>query len=300
MRFKGLITRQAELLLSSKQRALLIAVLLAVLPFCAWIAMIAIALVTLRKGEREGGQLLLAVMIAHTLISAITEPPIISVINTTIFFVPCYLGACILRMSASWQVVAGALLLLVCLTALGVQLCVPQWVVNQYKLLQSLIPTDQSQQLTSQLKWLKDTSRTSELIMANVIFGLQMLSAVISVLVSLVMARSLQSRLYYPKGFADEMLAFRGNRFSCVLFVLLGLGAWQLNVVAVNVMPVFALLYLMAGLSICAKLFMGKTSRFTGVLLLVPLMFVPFVMVPLYIVIGLLDGLFNLRVAFCR
>ena len=90
MRFKGFITRQAELFLSSKQRAILVAVVLAVFPYCAWMAMVAIALVTLRKGEREGGQILLAVMIAHTLGSAMSEPLIVSVINTTIFFLPCY------------------------------------------------------------------------------------------------------------------------------------------------------------------------------------------------------------------
>ena len=203
-------------------------------------------------------------------------------------------------MSASWQAVAGALLLLVTLAALGVQQCVPDWVLAQYKLLQSLILTDQSQQVTSQLKWLKEMSGTSELIMANCLFGFQMLSGVMSVFVSLIMARALQSRLYYPKGFAKEMLAFRGNRLSCMMFLIIALGAWQLNVVAINVVPVFALFYLMAGLSICASLLMGKTARFTGVLLVVPLMVVPFVMVPMYIVIGLLDGLFNLRVAFCR
>jgi hypothetical protein len=72
-------------------------------------------------------------------------------------------------------------------------------------------------------------------------------------------------------------------------------------VVAMNVLPVLILFYLLAGLSLCANFFMGKkSSRMMLVALILPLVFLPFVVLPLYIILGLLDSVFNIRLALCR
>lgn len=296
MRGKGFLTKQAEFLLQSKQRTLLCAAVLAVLPYCAWLAMTIVALVTLRKGEREGGQLLVWVMFAHAMMSAIASPLFLVVVNTVIFFVPCYVAACILRMSASWQAVAGVLFLQVIMSALLIQAFAPEWVVSQYAMIQSIFKSTQPDHALT--KWLNDPTSVSELVMANYAFGIQLMSAVMSVLVAVVMARSIQSRLYYPGAFAREMLMFRGNKLSFIVIIILGMAAWHLNMVAMNVLPVLALFYMMAGLSLCASVIVGKTARLTLLLLVVPLMFIPFVMGPLYIIVGLLDSVFNLRLVF--
>lgn len=296
MRWKGFLTKQAELLLSSKQRMLLCAALFAVLPYCAWLAMTVVALITLRKGEREGGQLLIFVMIVHVMVSVMTDPLSIVLINTVILFVPCFLAAYALRMSASWQVVASVLFLQTIISALLIQALIPGWVVEQYTVIQTILKSTQPDHVLS--KWFSDSSGLSELVIANYVFGMQLMSAAISVLMALMMARSLQSRLYYPGGFVREMLTFRGNKLSFIVITILGVAAWHLNMVAMNVLPVLALFYMLAGLSLCANLIVGKTSRLTLPLLVLPLLFVPFVMGPAYIIVGFFDSVFNIRLSF--
>lgn len=300
MRAKEFIARQVGSLLASRQRTYFFAVVLAMLPYCAWMAMALMALLTLRKGEQEGGQLLLIVVIAHTLVLMLKAPWLVALVNSAIFFIPCYIAACVLRISSSWQVVAGVLFLLTFVTALAVQWLVPQWVMEQYHLLHSLLMMNPNDPIAAQWQWLSHLSDTSERVMANGVFGLQLLSAVLSVSTALMVARALQARLYNPHGFMKEMLNFRGSRLSTVVFMVLGVATWQLNSVAMDVIPVLGLFYLMTGLSVCAHFMIARASRLTGVLLILPLVLVPFVMGPLYITMGLLDSLFDLRVAFRR
>ncbi len=296
LRLSELIKKQAETLLGSRQRALLYAMIFAVLPYCAWLAMVVTALVTLRKGERAGGQLLVWVMLAHAMVSLPVMPVSVAVINTMLFFVPGYMAACTLRMTSSWQAVAAVLFLLVMVSSLLVQQLMPDWITGQYAVIQSILKTSQPDHAL--LKWLNEDSGVPDLVVANYVFGIQLMSAMLSVLTSLMMARSLQSRLYYPGGFKHEMLTFRGNRISFVVMMVLLAAAWQWNTVAMNVILVLGLFYVMAGLSLCASLIMNKTSRLVLFVLMLPLIFMPFVMLPMYVVLGLLDSIFNIRLAF--
>ncbi|PJD91400.1 MAG: hypothetical protein CK424_07200 [Legionella sp.] len=296
LRLSELIQKQAETLLGSRQRALLYAMIFSVLPYCAWLAMVVIALVTLRKGERAGGHILVWVMLVHAMVSLPVMPISVTLINTMIFFVPGYIAACTLRITSSWQAVAAVLFLFVTVSALLVQLFMPEWITGQYAVIQSILKTSQPDHAV--LKWLNEDSNVPALVLANYVFGIQLMSAMLSVLSSLMMARSLQSRLYYPGGFKHEMLTFRGNRLSFVVMMVVLLATWQWNTVAMNVILVLSLFYVMAGLSLCASLIMSKISRFAWFLLLLPVILMPFVMLPMYIFLGLLDSIFNIRLAF--
>lgn len=295
---KGLFKKQAELILSSRSTALLYAVILALLPFCTWLTMVVIALVTLRKGEREGGRILLTVMLVHGMTLLSSLPLYAAVFNTLIIFVPTYFAAYGLRVTSSWQAVAAQLFLLVIVSSVIIQQMVPEWIMSQFAIIQSVVQASQPDQLLA--KWLNEPSGVPVLVLANYALGIQLMSAIMSVWSALWVARSLQSQLYYPGGFAKEVLTFRGNRMSCVVMILMCFAAWQWNVVAMNVLPVLILFYLLAGLSLCANFILGKSSRMLLVVLILPLIFLPFVMVPLYIILGLLDSVFNIRLAFCR
>lgn len=296
---KGLFKKQAEHILSSQNKALLYAVILALLPYCTWLAMVVIALVTLRKGERQGGRILLAVMLVHGSALLSSLPMYAAVFNTIIVFGPVYLAAYTLRMTSSWHAVAAVLFLIVIMSAIVIQQMVPEWVLSQFTVLQSLIAASQPDQALT--KWLSESSGVPVVILANYTLGIQLMTAVVSVWSTLMMARSLQAKLYNPGGFTQELLAFRGNRLSAVVMLLMGLAAWQWNVVAINVLPVLVLFYLMAGLSLCANFFLGKkSSKMMLVILILPLIFLPFVVLPLYIILGLLDSVFNIRLALYR
>lgn len=298
LRIKGLFKKQAELILGSRKQALLYAVLLALLPYCTWLAMVVIALVTLRKGKEEGGRVLLSVMLAHSVVLLVSLPVYVAFFQTMLVFAPVYCGAYVLRESATWQAVAAVLFLLVLVSSVLIQQMIPEWILSQYELIQSLVAASQPEHALS--KWLSDTSEVSIVVMANYTLGIQLLSTVLSIWAALMLARSLQAQLFYPGGFRTELLAFRGNRVSLVVILLFFGAAWQCNVVAINVLPVLILFYLLAGLSLCANFIMRKTSRMLLVILILPVILMPFVMVPLYIILGLLDSLFNIRLAFCR
>ena len=296
---KGLFKKQAELILSSQNKALLYAGILALLPYCTWLAMVVVALVTLRKGERQGGRVLLTVMLGHGCALLTSLPLYAAIFNTLIVFVPGYLAAYSLRITSSWRAVGAVLFLMVIISSIVIQQMVPDWVMSQFTFLQSLVQASQPDQVLT--KWLNDTSGVPVLVIANYTLGIQLMSAVVSVWSAVMAARSLQSQLYYPEGFTQELLTFRGNRLSCIVMLLMCLAAWQWNVVAMNVLPVLILFYLLAGLSLCANFFMGKkSSRMMLVALILPLVFLPFVVLPLYIILGLLDSVFNIRLALCR
>ena len=296
MRLQGLIKNQAKLLLGTPRIAILYTALFSFSPYTSWIGMMIVALVTLRNGEREGGEMLFWAILAHSLYSLMSSSLGVVLVNSVIFFLPCYISACILRITSSWQAVAMGLFVQVMVTALVVQILAPDWVSAQYAMIQSILKASQPDHVLS--KWLNDSAAVPDVVMANYAFGMQLMSAVISVLTSLTLARSLQSQLYYPGGFSQEMLSFRGNRVSFVVMMVLFVAAWQMNIVAMNVFPALAFLYMMAGLSLCANFLIGKASRWVLVILVLPLLFLPFVMLPLYVILGLLDSMFNLRLAF--
>ncbi len=110
-RLKGFMQKQAHMLLDNKQYALMYALFLALFPYTAWMSIVIIALITLRKGWREGALLLLPVVTVHLGCALISVPTIAAVINTLTLFIPCYVAACILRLTTSWQSVVGVFFL---------------------------------------------------------------------------------------------------------------------------------------------------------------------------------------------
>ena len=295
---KVVLKKQAQLILSSHTKALLYAGISAVLPYCTWLAMTVLALVTLRKGEREGGRILFAVLLVHTLGLLSSFSLSVALFNSALVFVPTFLAAYILRATQSWQTVAAALFFLGIVAAVIIQQFVPEWVISQYTVMRTLILASQPDQMIVQ--WLEEASQMPVQVMANYLLGIQLLFAVVSIWTTLMLARSLQAQLFYPEGFLKELLSFRGNRLSCMVMIALIVAAWQWNILAMNMLPILGFFYFLSGLSLCANFIMNKSSKMILAVLIVPLMFVPFVMMPLYIILGLLDSIFNIRLAVCR
>lgn len=65
----SLIRKQGQILLENERYAILHAVLLALLPYTAWLSIALIALMTLRKGWRKGGLLLVPALSAYFALS---------------------------------------------------------------------------------------------------------------------------------------------------------------------------------------------------------------------------------------
>lgn len=292
-RFKGFMQKQAQMLLVNKQHALMYALVLALFPYTAWMSIVIIALITLRKGWREGAVLLLPVVTVHLGCSLVSVPVIAAVINTLTLFIPCYLAACVLRLTTSWQAVIGVFFLLISLAALCIQWFAPEFVMAQYLYLQTMLKEAQSDSVVSSLL---DTTGINQTMLASYAFGIQMLTIVFSAMTALMMARSMQSRLYNPGGFKQEILTFRANKIGMLILAFMLSAALQRNVVAMMILPAPVLYFMLAGLSLSANALIKKNSRLVFLLLVVPLILLPFVMVLVYCMLGLLDSLFNLRV----
>lgn len=291
-RIQAFWQKQAQLILSQRYVAIVYALALAPLPYTNWLSIVIILLITLRKGWLEGGLVLGPVVMLHMGLSLATLPFFAALLNTLLLFIPCYSAACVLRLTTSWQGVAGFLFLCASLAVLAVQIWLPELIVAQYQYVLEILKVSR-QSAVSQM--LQETSHINQQIMANFAFGIQLLSMVFSTMLSLIMARSLQSQLFNPGGFRQELLAFRATRASLFIALLLCISAMKYNAVAMMLLPLVVFYFMLTGLSLSANMLVRKNARLVVIVLIAPLFVLPFVMVPLYGMLGLLDGLFNLR-----
>ena len=107
--------------------------------------------------------------------------------------------------------------------------------------------------------------------------------------------RSLQSKLFYPGEFRREMLAFRGDKIGLLLLVCMFIAANQHNVIAISLLPILMFYFLLAGLSLSFNVLAKQRPLSLMILLIASLMVLPFIMLPVYVIFGSLDSLFNLR-----
>lgn len=288
----GFIPQQARRLLENSKYAVFLAVLLSVMPYTTWLSLAIIALVTLKKGAREGALLMMPVMIAFLARALLAVPAVPAIINTLLAFIPCYAAACVLGFTVSWRAVAAFFIVLVALSAWLLQAYLPEFIMAQYQFVFAVM-NELHPDLVSKL--VSDTHALNPLVLANYLFGLQVLGAVFSAAMPIAMARSVQSQLYYPGGFKQERHALRAHPFGLLLLVVALIAANQNRFIAMNLLPLLVCCFVLAGLSLCLHVLDHKKIRGTSVLLILPVLFLPFVMIPVYVILGSLDSLFNLR-----
>jgi len=298
IRLNGFIQKQAQLLLGNSRYATICAVLLALLPYVGWLALVVIALVTLRKGWQEGLGVLLPVVVMHFSMSLISIPVLPALINTLLVFVPCYLAACVLRFTSSWRAVASSFFLLVFVVAFLLQVCFPGFIIAQFVYVKSLMGTLQGGSAFADL--MSGSLGISQVALANYLLGIQSMSVVLSTLFPIMLARSVQSQLFYPGAFKQEMLTFRGHKIGVLILTVVLITALRESALAINLLPLLILYFLFAGLSLSANALAHKKTRGAVIFLVVPLMLVPFVMLPVYVILGSLDSLLNLRIYFAQ
>ena len=131
--------------------------------------------------------------------------------------------------------------------------------------------------------------------LANYLLGVQAVGVMLSSILSLALARFVQSQVYYPGGFKQEIFNLRGDKVGLVLLLAMMFAANQGNVIAIDVLPALLFYFLLAGLSLGLNVLAMKKPLGSMVLLIAPPLLLPFVMLPAYVIIGSLDSLFNFR-----
>ncbi len=289
----GVVRKQGKILLENKWYAMLHAVSLALLPYTAWLSVAIVALVTLRKGWRNGGWLLAPVIAANIALSMASTTAVIAFVNALLMFAPSYLAAVVLRMTTSWRAVAGVFFLQVVVAVSLLQLFMPDFIMAQYLYLQSVLREGQIE--SALLTFINDKAGVNQLILANYLLGLQAVGVVFSACIPLMLSRSVQSQLFYPGGFRHEMLLFRGDKMGFLLLITLLMAASQHSLLAIGLLPLLIFYFLLAGLSLSFNLFAKQKPRYSVALLVAPLFLLPFIMLPVYVIFGSLDSLFNFR-----
>lgn len=284
--------QQAKRIIENNRHAFVLAIFFALMPYTTWLSLSIIALVTLRKGWREGALLLMPVMTAYFARSLASGPTMVAIINTLLTFLPCYLATCVLGLTTSWRSVAGFFCLLTAFCVMLLQTWMPELVLAQFQYVSSAIREMHPDVFA---RFVNDTNGFSQQVLANYLFGLQLVGVVFSATLPIALARSMQSQLYYPGGFRQEMHGLRGNKTGLLLLVTALIAVIQNEVIAMNVLPLFIFYFLLAGLSLSAHALGKKKMRGTPLLLITPILLLPFVMIPVYVILGSLDSLFNLR-----
>lgn len=292
-RFSGFIRKQGQLLIDNHYFALFNTVVLVILPYTGWLAATIIALVTLREGKKAGAMLLIPALIVDFIVLKTTISTDGAIIGCFLSYIPCYLAAIVLRVTTSWRAVSCAFFLMVLLAMCLLQALSPEFITQQYVYLREILHQLQLEKSFSALS--KNVNSTEQSIFANYLVGIQAACVVASTLISLVFARYIQSRIYYPEGFKREMRLLRANKVDLLLLILTLVAVKQNYLLAINMLPLILFFFFMTGLSLWFNC-MAIQRMFVPMLILsVVLGFYPHVMLPVYVLVGVLDTLVNFR-----
>lgn len=287
------IRRQGELLLNRSNYAYALIVLFAGLPLMTWLSVAIAALITLRKGAEEGlkatGWGILGLLLATLLSSSFNVTNCLIVLLT---FIPCFLSAWLLRVTAKWDTVTLSLVAFVSLLICFFFFYPPDFLVEEYHSLKVMIERLQSNgvELSSIVS---DKSH-----MLAYLLGIQALSFVISLLSSLMLARAFQAKLFYPTGFREEMLALNVHPFAVIPFLCIMAGLYWHAPLALALSPIWVLYTASAGVSVLITLFASHRIIITLSLLIIASALLPIVMLPILVSVGLIDSLVNFRTRF--
>jgi hypothetical protein len=292
MRAGDFLSQQITSLLASKRQTLVFAILLALLPFGAWLSVALVALVTLRKGAKLGFELLVPAAVMHMLPFVMFVPASSALVNTLITYIPCYLAAVMLRRTASWQVVSGLFLGLSLATAVLVQCFMPQFIVAQFAAFKSLIAEYPGYQ-----QWMESGSDVLQASnWSELFFGFQIVSLSFSAILSLLCARGMQAKLFNPGGFKQEMLAFRSAKPALLVLIASLIAAYYGLTLAWNILPLVLCYFVISGFALAYCLLAGKRQGSVFALLVILLLLKPSLVLLAYVIFGSLDSVFNFRV----
>jgi hypothetical protein len=291
MRMGEFILKHSKKIVENKQYAILCAVLFSILPFASWLSVALVTLITLRKGAKPGFEVLIPAAVIHSvpLVMLVSLENVL--INTLIAYIPCYVAALFLRKTASWQVVSGVFFLQALSAFLLIQFLVPDFAVIQFAQFTKMLSHYQEyQQFIEQ-----STQGISSVDLAQLFFGIQILSVVVSAFISLLFARLVQAKLFVPGGLKTELSEFRGGKLSVLVLIGVALASYYDYSVAINILPFILSYFLLTGLNLAFFILARKWHFKMVVLLFLLIMIKPAFILFAYIVFGILDSLFNFR-----
>lgn len=289
----SLAERFGNLFLCQRWQAMTAAAALCLLPFFAWLAVVGVSLVTLRRGMKEGSMVMVAVIATAGIVTWSQTTSVIPLAELLLELTLSWLLAGILSRTVSWSCTlicwTGLLAILTTVLSLGApgyEAAIKQAGLN-------VLHYWQSKQLLENV--------SIDVVFEQIesyLLGFHIVLLGLAVLLNLWMARAIQARMFNPGGLQQELLALRLNKYH-VLMLLVGLlgSLFWASSLANAVLLVSCLPFVLAGLSILhwyVKQWPYSRSiiLFPGYLLVIA--FMPLSLVPL-IILGGMDVWYDLR-----
>jgi hypothetical protein len=289
----------AKFILKSRMSAMTVASSLALLsiimPPISIVSLAAIALVTLRRGAKEGLLVLLSASVATVTLGFIVLGDYqFAVAYALILWTPVWLLSIVLREGTHLSLALEIAAVLGILAVLGFYLFIPTPAAYWQGILAVMIePMHQTQDIP--LEQLETTIKT----VAKYMTGILTAGSITGLLLGLLLARWWQARLYNPGGFKTEYLSLQmSQRFTLatLLVVLLAfLTTGSISEVAANVGVILFMLYSFIGMATVHCLISAmKARRFLLPAFYLLVFVIPHIVVPVAI-IGLTETWLNLR-----
>lgn len=291
--FNNFIKQQGEHILRSPIYAYGLIVLFAVFPFMTWLSVSIIAFLTLRFGAATGAKALVVGLLTCSVMALFSAS--LSFSNQLIImltFLPCFFSAWLLRLSADWNIVAACLLVATSLVVMAFYYFPPNFLVEEYQLLLSMMKDFQSQGVKFAL-WLTNPVQAQAYLL-----GVQAASSFLSALMSLVVARAMQASLFYPAGLKKELLSYRAYTIMLVPFAAVLLGLYMHATLALSLMPIWVIYFSAAGYSTLAVVWAANQPFLMFALLVMVTLLLPRIFVPFIVSVGILDNILHFRSKF--
>ncbi len=284
----------AEFVMRDRMRAVLVALLFTAIPLFGWVADAIVALVTLRKGTREGALVLIWVILPGTVLGLMGYPQVLfyGVLGGT---VTTYLGAVLLRHYGSWAILLQVGAIVGIIAVVLVHILVPDIAQSWSKGFALYIQSMKSQ--PNFPVQAQDIQKGADFLV-KIATGLQVAVLLLGNLFSLLVARWAQALLYHPDGLRQELYNIRLGVVAVAVLGLIVLGSMGGVAAAIDSLPVILLIFVVAGLSLVHAFFAAINQKlwlvvFYGLLVVL----FPY-MIGLLVILALLDSWWNLRRRF--
>jgi hypothetical protein len=284
----GILHRFANYVMRGRRQAAIVGLLFTIIPLFGWISNVIVALVTLRKGAKEGAIILLWVILPAVVVASLGNRLIIlyGIIGGSLF---TYVLALVLHQTQSWKAVLTTSLLLGLLAVLLVHLWMPNiteiWAkqFDHYALL-----------VKDQFNVAVNTQHLQ--FFAKFATGFQVAFISLSVLINLILARGFQSMLYNPGQLRPELNSVRLGLWEVLVLLVIGVLSFLGLVMAQDALPVVGLIFVLAGLSVFHAVanLRNVANKWIFLFYVLLAVFFPYVAVAL-ILFAVIDSGINLR-----
>jgi hypothetical protein len=273
---------------------------LSIFDMTAWLSLSFLCLIILRQGIKAHVNLVTACFVLHTTYLYGLGGNTVSLVKAITDFCPGLIGAVTLSYFRSWLVSAISMVGLLFAIFLLVDIFIPTFGAEQFKMISALLQ-NMSSQMNISVQAIRQLFDNHFEFFTSLMIGAQIMSALFNAVICLTMARSLQAQFFNPGGFLKEMLGLRGHQFLLIgllvgIFLTWSMGwFWPLYLI-----PSIFLYFFCVGLSILVCALAKNRIQMVFLILVMASVLLPYIFVPLYVLTGVLDSFINFRLLLAK